>query len=167
MRYRFESQGQIHEVALERRGQVYLVEIHGRLHELEVLDAQPGVLSLRFEDRPLLLYWASDGERKWISLDGCTYQLGRPVPRRMRSAGDAEHGQQILSPMPAQVRAVYIQPGERVEKGRTLLLLEAMKMEIQIKAPQDGSVRRLAVVNGQTVEKEQLLIEMGGTDDAG
>lgn len=167
MRYRFESQGQVYQVALERRGQVYQVEIHGRLHELEVLDAQPGVLSLRFEDRPLVLYWATDGERKWISLDGCTYRLGRPAPRRARAAGDGEHAQQILAPMPAQIRAVYVQQGDTVEKGRTLLLLEAMKMEMQIKAPQDGTISRLAVKNGQTVEKEQLLVEMGGAGDAG
>jgi acetyl/propionyl-CoA carboxylase alpha subunit len=167
MRYRFESQGQVHEVALERRGQLYQVEINGRLHELEVLDAQPGVLSLRFENRPLILYWAADGGQKWISLDGCTYRLGRPAPRRSRSGGEIQHGQQILSPMPAQIRAVYIQQGDAVEKGQTLLLLEAMKMEIQIKAPQNGVITRLAVSSGQTVEKEQVLVEMGGAGDAG
>jgi biotin carboxyl carrier protein len=62
--------------------------------------------------------------------------------------------------MPAQVRAVQVEEGEKVEKGQTLLLLEAMKMEIRIKAPASGSVKRLLVEAGQTVEKDQLLAEV-------
>ena len=50
--------------------------------------------------------------------------------------------------------------GERVEKGQTLLLLEAMKMEIRIKAPTGGLVKKLLVSSGQSVDKEQLLVEI-------
>jgi 3-methylcrotonyl-CoA carboxylase alpha subunit len=63
--------------------------------------------------------------------------------------------------MPAQVRAVDVGEGERVEKGQTLLLLEAMKMEIRIRAPRAGHIRRLLVTTGQTVDKEELLAEIG------
>ena len=62
--------------------------------------------------------------------------------------------------MPAQVRAVQVQEGDAVEKGQMLLLLEAMKMEIRIKAPTAGRVTQLLVSSGQTVEKDQLLAEV-------
>jgi len=67
----------------------------------------------------------------------------------------------VRSPMPAQVRAVQIAEGELVEKGQTLMLLEAMKMEIQVKAPLDGRIVRLLAVDGQSVDKDQLLVEIG------
>ena len=45
-------------------------------------------------------------------------------------------------------------------KGQTLLVLEAMKMEIRIQAPMDGVVKKLLVKQGQTVEREQVLVEI-------
>ena len=48
-------------------------------------------------------------------------------------------------------------------KGQTLLVLEAMKMEIRIQAPRDGKVMKLFVEQGQTVEREQILIEIDRT----
>ena len=62
--------------------------------------------------------------------------------------------------MPGQVRAVNVAEGESVTKGQTLLVLEAMKMEIRIQAPRDGKVAKLFVQQGQTVEREQMLIEI-------
>jgi biotin carboxyl carrier protein len=62
--------------------------------------------------------------------------------------------------MPGLVRAVNINEGDAVVKGQTLLLLEAMKMEIRVQAPRDGVVRKLFVKHGQTVEREQMLVEI-------
>jgi 3-methylcrotonyl-CoA carboxylase alpha subunit len=69
--------------------------------------------------------------------------------------------------MPGQVRAVNVSAGEAVEKGQTLLVLEAMKMEIRIQAPMDGVVGRLVVTEEQTVEREELLVEVdeGGSGE--
>ena len=50
--------------------------------------------------------------------------------------------------------------GEAVKQGDTMLVLEAMKMEIRIQAPIDGVVGRLAVAEGETVEREELLAEV-------
>jgi len=62
--------------------------------------------------------------------------------------------------MPGQVRAVNVAAGDAVTKGQTLMLLEAMKMEIRIQTPQGGTVKALHVRQGQTVERGQLLIEV-------
>ena len=64
--------------------------------------------------------------------------------------------------MPGQVRAVNVGEGDAVTKGQTLLVLEAMKMEIRIHAPQDGTVKKLFVKQGQTVEREQSLLSVEG-----
>jgi len=55
---------------------------------------------------------------------------------------------------------VNVAEGDAVESGQTLLVLEAMKMEIRIQAPMDGVVARLAVGEGDTVEREEFLVEV-------
>lgn len=161
MQYRYQSGQQTAEVTLERRGDGYVAVIDGVNHEVDVLDRQPGMLSLRFDGRPLTIYWADDNGRKWLSQGGCTFRLEKPAPRSRRPAGEPDGGTEVRSPMPAQVRAVKVAAGDSVEHGQVLLLLEAMKMEIQIKAPAAGRVTRLPVTEGQTVDREQLLVEIG------
>jgi biotin carboxyl carrier protein len=62
--------------------------------------------------------------------------------------------------MPGQVRAVNVGEGDTVTKSQTLLVIEAMKMEIRIHAPRDGKVKKLFVQQGQTVERDQVLVEI-------
>jgi acetyl/propionyl-CoA carboxylase alpha subunit len=166
MRYRFESGGRTYEVELERQGadDRYHALIDGQPFAFEVLDDQPGQLSLRIIDpaggRPAVIHWAADGAQKWFSLTGCTYRLEKPGPRAAAQRSAPGAGESARAPMPAQVRAVQVAEGDRVEKGQTLLLLEAMKMEIRLRAPAAGRVRRLLAQPGQTVEKDQVLVEM-------
>lgn len=160
MRYQFQAGDQVYEISIERHGEHFQAAVNGEPYEFEVLDTQPGEISLRFADRPITLYWAADGKQKWVSLSGCTYRLDRPSPRMTNAGVDADGSTGVRAPMPAQVRAVQVEEGDQVEKGQTLLLLEAMKMEIRIKAPAAGSVKRLLAETGQTVEKDQLLAEV-------
>jgi acetyl/propionyl-CoA carboxylase alpha subunit len=172
MHYRFQNHGQVFEVSIERQGysprgghgpregEAYRASVDGQIYELQVLDAQPGQLSLRFDGRPITLYWAVDGDRKWVTIDGCTFLLEKPAARPARLPDQPPGSEAVRAPMPAQVRAIQAVEGEVVEKGRTLLLLEAMKMEIRIKAPATGRLARLLVSEGQAVEKDQLLVEI-------
>lgn len=66
----------------------------------------------------------------------------------------------IKAPMPGLVLNINIEPGQAVQKGTALLILEAMKMENVIKSPGDGIVKSINVKQGEAVEKGYLLIEM-------
>src|SRR5512138_227453 len=164
MRFRFQTNQQVHEVDLIRQGDALRATVDGQVYELEVLDAQPGQLSLRFAGSSTVIYWAMENGRLWMSQNGCTYALDKPEPSRSRlgsGTGGAPGGQEVRAPMPAQVRAIQISTGDAVERGQTLMLLEAMKMEIRIKSPAKGRVARLLVKDEQAVEKDQLLAEIG------
>lgn len=164
MRYRFQSAGKTYTIILERHGQGYRAIVDGLSYELEVLDDQPGALSLRFEGRPLTVYWAVDGGSKWAALDGCTYLLEKPTASLRRAAGERPGEAVLRAPMPAQVRSVEVTQGEHVTQGQTLLLLEAMKMEIRLQAPHAGQVARLLVRPGQQVDRDQTLVELSEID---
>jgi geranyl-CoA carboxylase alpha subunit len=161
MRYRFQSGGAVYEVDLSRQGELEKALVDGLEHEIEVIDRQPGVLSLRFDGAPMTLYWAADGGSIWITRGGCSFRLERPSGHTHRPAQEAGAGETVRAPMPAQVRTIQVAAGDQVEKGQTLLLLEAMKMEIRIKSPAGGQVKRLLVTDGQAVDKDQMLVEIG------
>lgn len=157
---RLESAGQAYEINLERQGNGYLAVVAGQRYEVEVLEARPGELSLRFDGRPVTLYWARQGDVHWVALEGCTYELHKPASQDRRPAGAAQSSRVLRAPMPAQVRAVLVAEGNLVEGGQTLMLLEAMKMEIKLQAPRRGRIARLPVHEGQAVDRDQVLVEI-------
>ena len=65
---------------------------------------------------------------------------------------------ELKSPMPGLVIKIDIKPGDSVAKGDPLMILEAMKMENQIKSKGDGVIAEILVNEGQAVEKNELLI---------
>lgn len=171
MRYRYQWHDKVYEISVDRQGAGpkagpragYRVTVNGELFNLEILDVQPGIINLQFEGQPITLYWANQDGFKWISLNGCTYRLETPAPKTTRRSGERALEDSVRSPMPAQVRAIQVSEGVWVEKGQTLLLLEAMKMEIRIQAPRSGRIVRLPVQEGQPVDRDQVLIEISDT----
>jgi acetyl/propionyl-CoA carboxylase alpha subunit len=82
--------------------------------------------------------------------------LNEPVPRRR--AGESASGG-VTAPMPATIIKVCVKPGDAVKKGDTLLVLEAMKMELPIRAPGDGTVSSVCCREGELVQADKVLIE--------
>jgi biotin carboxyl carrier protein len=66
---------------------------------------------------------------------------------------------QLKAPMPGLVIEYFVKEGDEVQAGDKLMILEAMKMENVIKATGEGKIKKLVVTKGNTVEKNQLLIE--------
>jgi len=101
---------------------------------------------------------SSDMAKRWVTIDGHTIMLTKTSGAKQGVRHD--HAGGLIAPMPGQVRSVSVSVGDVVKKGQTLLTMEAMKMEIRIQALKDGRVAVLHVAQGQTVEREQILIEM-------
>ena len=82
-----------------------------------------------------------------------------PAPAAATAA--AADGQKVLSPMPGTILSVNVSVGSAVKAGEVILILEAMKMENEIVAPCDGTVKQLAVQKGSTVATDALLAVVG------
>ena len=82
-----------------------------------------------------------------------------PAPAAAPTA--AADGQKVLSPMPGTILSVNVSVGSAVKAGEVILILEAMKMENEIVAPCDGTVKQLAVQKGSTVATDALLAVVG------
>jgi len=142
-------------------GEAYRVIYEDKAFGVEILraDRQAEYMELLIDKRRVVARVSTDGAKNWVTIAGRTWLLTRSAGPG--AAGHAGHaGGEILSPMPGQVRAVNVTEGEAVMKGQTLLVVEAMKMEIRVVAPRNGVVKSLKVKQGQTVEREQLLVEI-------
>ena len=134
-----------------------LRQAQGKPVEVELLGTQDGQLDLLIDGERVTAYVSSDNAKRWVTINGRTYQLTKQSGSR-RSGAKHDHSGELTAPMPGQVRAVNVTEGDEVIKGQTLMVLEAMKMEIRIQSPNDGVVSSISVKAGQTVEREQTLI---------
>ncbi|GAB4025275.1 acyl-CoA carboxylase biotin carboxyl carrier protein subunit [Spirosoma gilvum] len=66
---------------------------------------------------------------------------------------------ELKAPMPGLIVGINVQPGDSINKGDSLMILEAMKMENMLKAPGAGSIKTIRVAKGDRVEKGQVLVE--------
>ncbi|MGC8855863.1 MAG: biotin/lipoyl-containing protein [Anaerolineae bacterium] len=144
-------------IEINRVGKDYLLTLGDQTMRVEVLHSENGRLVLQVEGQRRVVHVSLQRAKRWVTVDGQTFLL---VPAAKRPAGGPgqERASRLVAPMPGQVRSVNVQQGETVNKGQTLLVLEAMKMEIRIQAPAEGVVSQLLVRQGQTVEREQTLI---------
>ncbi len=141
-------------------GKSYHVDIDGKRVEVEIIREDEGQLELLIDGQRVTAYVSSDGAKRWVTVNGQTFVLTKSAAGAKRRGAGHEHASELAAPMPGQVRSMNVVEGDAVTKGQTLLVLEAMKMEIRIQAPRDGVVKKLLVKQGQTVEREQILVEI-------
>ena len=111
-------------------------------------------------DRNRLAYAVIDKERTWVFIEGRTYVVeGQDRDGRSRVPRTDDH-LALSAPMPATVIAVKVAPGQEVQEGDLLITLEAMKMELPIKAPRAGKIKSIACREGELVQPGVPLLEM-------
>jgi acetyl/propionyl-CoA carboxylase alpha subunit len=116
--------------------------------------------AIRVDDGQARLAWATmSGDLRWVFVDGevFVFETGRPAAMRRRAA--VSHGS-LTAPMPATVRQVVVSAGAHVKQGDVLIVLEAMKMELPVRAPADGTVARVNCRAGELVQAGRELIEL-------
>lgn len=106
-----------------------------------------------------LAYAVRSGGATWVFLDGRVHVIGSATGAG-RSAGRRDDEFALAAPMPATVSAVHVEPGQQVASGDVLVTLEAMKMELAIRAPRDGRVRKVACRPGDLVQPGVPLVEL-------
>lgn len=142
-------------------GKSYRATLDDKTFDAEILHGENGKLDLLIDSQNVTAYVSVDGAKRWVTVDGQTFVLTKSSGTK-RGDGKHEHSGELSAPMPGQIRAVNVKEGDAVTKGQTLVVLEAMKMEIRVQTPFDGVVKSVAVETGQIVEREQILIELVG-----
>lgn len=146
-------------IDLTPSGNAYRATMGEKVVKVDILSVQDGQLNLLIDGERVTAHVSSDNAKRWVTINGRTYLLSKQSSSRKKGTND-EHSGQLTAPMPGQVRAVNVSEGDAVTKGQTLIVLEAMKMEMKIQAPLDGVVKSVLVKAGETVEREQILVKI-------
>ncbi|MBI3724093.1 biotin/lipoyl-binding protein, partial [bacterium] len=132
----------------------------GEPRKLEASSPSPGEVVLRDEKGRVvraLVARGADGEI-WVSIGGRVARLSRRDERRARS--HASHDTALEVPMPGTCRDVLVRAGDRVEKGALLVIVEAMKMEHEVRSPRAGVVKAVHAKKGEAVSPGTPLVEI-------
>ena len=118
-----------------------------------------GLYRVSHEAKHWVIAAAGPPEHLWIWVDGLVAEVETQRDTRPRSRTRSS-SHELGSPMPATVLRVLVEPGATVMKGETLLILEAMKMELPVRAPRDGVVRAIHCEPGDLVQPGINLLEL-------
>ena len=135
--------------------------INGGLVEADVVKISPDVYSILLRGRSLEVRVEALADRLTLRTAGREYRVEIADPRswrRIRSGGiDLAGRQQISAPMAGKVVRVLVAAGQHVETGQGLLVVEAMKMQNEIRSPKSGTIERLLAKEGQAVTAGEIL----------
>ena len=143
------------------------VRVNDKLYEIdfETVSGQP-VFSLIVDGRSHESY-IYQGDDSWqVLLHGRLYPVTVEDERekRLRAAaggGIAETGEfHLRAPMPGLIVTIPVTEGQEVKRGQVILILESMKMQNELKSPRDGTIGRIRVKPGESVEQKQTLLSV-------
>jgi biotin carboxyl carrier protein len=109
-------------------------------------------------DRKVQVAVATGAGATWVFVDGNVWTVEDATRERSgrKRGGDTT----VMAPMPATVVSINTSPGQPVKEGDTLIVLEAMKMELPIRAPRSGVVKAVHCVQGELVQPGINLLEI-------
>jgi 3-methylcrotonyl-CoA carboxylase alpha subunit len=124
---------------------------------MKVTSSAPGLYRVIDGGRTWTVAVAGPPDNRWVWIDGRVLRLEAPSTGRRRGR-DARN--ELSAPMPATVVSVLVDVAATVARGDTLIMLEAMKMELAIRAPRDGAVKAIHCRPGELVQPGTQLITL-------
>lgn len=121
--------------------------------------AAPGEYVATRGDRIERVYAVVAGDTTWVFHDGSVFEITADPGTGARKRG-LHHHASLTAPMPAMVVAINVRPGDPVRRGDILIVLEAMKMELPVRAPDDGTVEAIHCRAGALVQPGASLIDL-------
>jgi biotin carboxyl carrier protein len=153
-----------HRVELIRTEGGWQCKLDGRPLPLDVAKTQEGVLSILLDGQSYEVKQEMAAGESSIVVGHQRFPAAVRDPRSLRSRRASDAGTQgvrkISAPMPGKVVRIVAPVGTEVEAGQSVLVIEAMKMQNELKSPKKGIVRKLNVSEGAAVEAGQALAEV-------
>jgi biotin carboxyl carrier protein len=161
-----ELDGKLHGVELIHTGQRACWTIDGRALDADAEEVSPGIYSILIGGQSFEVRVESNSDSQLrVTVAGREFNAAirnsRKWKRDRRAGAEAEGPQQVTAPMPGKIVLVLVKTGETVEAGQGIAVVEAMKMQNEIRSPKSGTVERLLVAVGQTVNAGEVVAIVG------
>lgn len=154
----------IYRVDLVREGETWICKLDGRQVPLNVVATQAATLSILIDGKSFEVMQEVTTAGSNIVIGNQRFAAVARDPRSLQSRQTTDAGSQgprkITAPMPGKVVRIMVAVGAEVEAGQAVIVIEAMKMQNELKSPRKGILKKLNVAEGAAVEAGQALGEV-------
>ncbi len=158
------------EVEVEREGEHFVVKVDGVKRVVDYIPLDRTIASLRYLNNGHSFHVTAHREAKRsyrvaVGDREFTWDVLTPVEAvASETRGTGAGAARIIAPIPGKVVKVNVAPGDDVEQGQSIVVLEAMKMENELEAERAGQVATVLVSPGDTVDTGTVLVELEAED---
>jgi biotin carboxyl carrier protein len=163
MKLTVEGHGQTHQVEIERRDRTVSAKVGGVAYELDTVRLADGGWLLTHEGRVFdtrVTFPPGQRDVAQVTVGSQQYEFTVRDPKRLAArggAGTADGTAQVVSLMPGKVVGILVEIGQEVGAKQPIVVVEAMKMQNELKSPRAGVVREVRVAVGDTVSGGDVL----------
>lgn len=157
--------GEKREVDINRDGRMVTATVDGRRYELDVSEPEKELFLIKNANKVSQVFVspkAGSGSEFGVTIHGQELDVEIIDPKRLRGAGGgdelSEGTAEIKTAMPGKVVRILVEKGVEVAKGDGIIVVEAMKMQNELKSPKDGTVKEIRAAEGQTVNAGEVLV---------
>jgi biotin carboxyl carrier protein len=149
-------------VSVEQRDGHAVVGLAGHSLTVDSVELSPGAYSLVVEGGSYDVTVTGVQGKYLVSVDGTLFEIRLRDPRKLRSptasTNDSMRPLPVAAPMPGKVVKLLVSEGEPVSEGQAVAVIEAMKMQNELRAPRAGQVEGITVVENQSVNAGESLM---------
>ena len=164
MKLTAELDNQKHTVEIKRDGLHLTADVDGRSYEIEVSEPESNLWLFKHENKIYQIFVSPNertGEPFAVSVGNRHYEIKISDPKRLRGSNgadaSADGASEIKTAMPGKLVRVLVETGAAIKKGDGVLIVEAMKMQNEMKSPKDGIVKEIRFKEGATVNAGDVL----------
>ena len=160
MTYDIAIDGKHYRLDLDQVESRWSCRIDGRDIEVDAVLARPNVLSLRLGNKAYEVKCERVGSdlHLWVGSVRFAAEISDPRSLRSRVRAADDHGpRKLTAPMPGKVVRILLSQGTEVQAGAGVLVVEAMKMQNEVKSPKKGTIQKILVVEGAAVNAGDVL----------
>ncbi len=153
-----------HDIEIRRANGKVFATVDGREYELDVSEPEPGVYLFKNNGvvaEAFISPRARSSEPFEVQVGGSSFDVRLIDPKRLRGSAGVSEGSdgaaEIRTAMPGKVVRILVEPGSTIEKGDGVMVVEAMKMQNELRSPKAGTVKELRVAEGSNVSAGDIL----------
>jgi acetyl/propionyl-CoA carboxylase alpha subunit len=156
----FVLNGNLLQVRIEPAADGVTLVLNGKTHELAVQEFSPGRLVIRGAGGQCSARVVRDRDKICVWLDGKTLVFQIPSAEHDGQGGHGKIDRELRAPMPGTLVKLLVAPGDAVEEGQVLAVVEAMKMEHPLRAPRAGIIEAVAGAVGTIVDADLVIVSL-------
>lgn len=165
MEINYQHKDEIHKIDVEKNEDGFKIKYLDKTFDVIAEELKPGYFQMKLNNNIYRFFVSTEGEKRFVFINGDIFRINKlkVLPREAKKEGKDKGD--LKSPISGKVIRVLVEVGENIKENQPLMIIEAMKMEHQVRAPFPGQVKKINFKEGQQVDVGELLMDVEGAEE--